>query len=96
MYESFSADGVVITTDHDPHQSTRGVHYEKENGGAWCVGNSTMPVMHHVTDLPGAPQVPEAVNTVTAIIAADKAKIDMQGKPSFYFLRNILQVCKCG
>ena len=50
-----------------------------------------MPVVHHVTDLPGAPQIKQAVDRVTSIIAADKAKLDMKGKPSFYFLRNILQ-----
>ena len=51
-----------------------------------------MPVIHHVTDLPGAPQIKQAVDTVTSIIAADRKKLDMKDKPSFYFLRNILQV----
>ena len=85
----------MITTNHDPHQSSAGARYEKENGGAWCIGSSAMPVMHHVTDLPGAPQIAKAVNAVTTIVAADRVKADMKDKPSFYFLRNILQVIMC-
>ena len=91
MYDSFSPDGVVTTTGHDPHflPGMQGKEiYEKENGGAWCDKNGT-PVMHHVTDLPA--KVSDAAASITSIIAVDKKKVDMRGQPSFYFLRNILK-----
>ena len=91
IYDSFSPDGVVVTTGHDPHFSPgapAGNMYEKENGGAWCDKGGT-PVIHHVIDLPGT--VSDAAGSITKIIAADKQKLDMRGQPSFYFLRNILK-----
>jgi hypothetical protein len=90
MYRSFSPDGVVVTTNHDPHKSG----YEGENGGAWSLpgdeGSGPLPVMHHVTDLVNG----NKVDTIRSIVMADRAKPDMQGRPSFYVLRTILDTAR--
>ena len=90
MYASFSPDGVVVTTNHDPHKGG----YEGENGGAWTLRNDEssvqLPVMHHVTDLVDG----NKVDTIRSIITADRAKIDMRGRPSFYVLRTILDTAR--
>ena len=96
MYATFSPDGVVVTTDHDPHPT--GV-YEKENGGAWCLPTQTaaasgaggLPVVHHVVDLAGGLNASAARRQIAQIVAADRSKADMLGRPAFYVLRTILK-----
>ena len=88
MYRTFSPDGVVVSTDHDPHSSG----YESENGGAWALkgDQSLLPVVHHVVDLVG----PNKVDKFRPIVVSDRSKTDMNGRPSFYVLRTILDSAK--
>eukprot|EP00946_MAST-07B_sp_MAST-7B-sp1_P003111 g3111.t1 len=88
LYRSFSPDGVVVSTDHDPHENG----YEGENGGAWSLenGSSLLPVLHHVTDLVNE----KKVDAIRSIVMADRAKVDMRGRPSFYVLRTILDTAR--
>jgi len=85
MYDSFSPDGVVITTNHDATPAG------KVQGAAWCDAGGT-PVIHHTTDLSG--NVTADIATIVTLVNADKKHfhpISGPSKPSFYFLRNILQ-----
>jgi hypothetical protein len=87
IYTAFSPDGVVISTDHDPHQEQTGDMYEKENGGAWVNAGGT-PVLHHVLDLPK--NVTQGSQAIVNTIRSDERKKDMAGKPRFYVFRTIL------
>eukprot|EP00658_Telonema_sp_P-2_P020009 TRINITY_DN17874_c0_g1_i9.p1 TRINITY_DN17874_c0_g1~~TRINITY_DN17874_c0_g1_i9.p1 ORF type:complete len:382 (-),score=69.03 TRINITY_DN17874_c0_g1_i9:335-1480(-) len=81
MYDSFSPDGVVVTTGHDPTAAG------KLNGAAWVDGNGTA-VMHHVADLPGG-NASAAAAVMVELVRADRSSF--RDKPSFYIFRNILQ-----
>eukprot|EP01065_Artemidia_motanka_P001885 TRINITY_DN10876_c0_g1_i1.p1 TRINITY_DN10876_c0_g1~~TRINITY_DN10876_c0_g1_i1.p1 ORF type:complete len:629 (+),score=121.55 TRINITY_DN10876_c0_g1_i1:49-1935(+) len=81
MYQSFSPDGVVITTGQDPTDAS------KSQGRAWVTAGG-IPVMHHVTDLPASPS--DAASTIASIVSGD-SRLRKAGTPTFYFLRNILK-----
>jgi hypothetical protein len=76
IYSSFSPDGIVITANKDPQGA--------DNSGR--VTAEGMPVMHHVSDLPGG-DVAKAAAVVVAIAKPGAAK----RVPQFMVFRTILQ-----
>ena len=63
MYQSFSPDGVAVTTSHDPNPLKRMI-----NGEASM--QKGVPVTQHVTALPG--NITEAAEQIASIVQGDR------------------------
>jgi hypothetical protein len=88
MYTSFSPDGVVVSTDHDPHQHDTPPCFEQNNGGGWVL-NQSLPVLHHVGDFNA--NASANAQYLKSMVDKDATAPDMQHRSSFYVLRTILK-----